>query len=251
MHCRRPGSWVRVPAAGGGSLVTGPGEPTILSASAIGSLDAFIQELPEPVEHATVTATASAAMAIALFRGKAVATGRSGATPTIIVLQAPAIDEIVVYVVSPITLTICVFDRFPGDDPQWSSAVKVVEGLTLPLRECDPRLATPAEEYAAAKARLVGGEALVESDFQRMAATLRSAAGSAIGRRAAMTSLMRADASQRYEEMPFDTQLGALALHPKARRMLGFGFADRQGLVAGHAYVYRVIGRFDAADSRT
>ena len=56
--------------------------------------------------------------------------------------------------------------------------------------------------------------------------------------------LVRADDTQSYEELPFDTQLGGLALHPKVRRVLGFGFRDNAGLVAGETYTYRITGQF-------
>jgi hypothetical protein len=69
-----------------------------------------------------------------------------------------------------------------------------------------------------------------------------------LGRSGERTLLTRGDTDQSYEEMPFNAQLTALALHPKARRVLGFGFADRKGLTAGNTYVYRLTGRFRAED---
>jgi len=59
---------------------------------------------------------------------------------------------------------------------------------------------------------------------------------------------VRDDAAEPFEELPLDTSLGALALHPKTRRILGFGYRDRAGLTPNAKYFYRITGRFDAAD---
>jgi hypothetical protein len=222
-----------------------------LAAASTGALfDEFIQELTGPVERATVQVTARIAVAIALREGKSVALGVGGASPATIELLAPAIDTIVVYALAPETLTICVYDRSQQkDDADWGPAPYLAKHLTLPVHEADPGLATPAQELAAAHARLLGGETLAAADFERLAATLRDpAAAAALGRSGERTSLVRSDKDQSYEEMPFDVQLGALALHPRSRRMLGFGFADRKGLTPGSSYRYRITGRFDAAD---
>lgn len=222
----------------------------LAAASTNVAFDEFVQELDRPVERATVQAAARIAVAIALRDGKSVALGVSGASPATIELLAPAIDTIVVYALAPQSITICVYDRaLQKDDGDWAAAPYVAKHLTLPIRETDPGLATPAQELAAAQARLVGGETLAQADFARLAATLRDpAAGAALGRSGERTALVRSDAAQSYEEMPFDVQLGALALHPRSRRMLGFGFADRKGLTPGASYRYRITGRFDAAD---
>ena len=218
-----------------------------VAASARITFDEFIQEVTAPVERARVQATARMAVAIALRNGKAVASG-TGVAPATIELTAPAIDTVIVYAFSPQEIEICVFDR-PKDDRAWANAEYVAKGLTLPIHECDPALTTAAQELAKARSRLVGGETIADADFARLSATLRSAAGApALGRSGERITLTRADTTQSFEEMPFVAQLSALALHPKARRVLGFGFADRKGLVAGHTYMYRVTGRFDAAD---
>jgi hypothetical protein len=121
--------------------------------------------------------------------------------------------------------------------------------LTLPVREADATLTSPGKEFAAAKGRLVGGETLAQANFEQLAATLRSpAAAAGLGRSGERVVLVRSDATQSYEELPFEVQLSALALHPRVRRILGFGFADRVGLEAGKTYSYRITGRFASAD---
>ena len=220
------------------------------TAASGGRIDEFIQELITPTARATVLATAGAALAIALSAGKAVATGLSGAMPAQIVLEAAAIDTILVYSVAARTIVICTYAEPKESEADWAHATVVASGLTLPILQADPSLATPAQEFARAKSRLVGAETLDPARFARMADTLRAPAGAGgLGRNGARLSLNRSDAAQSYEETPLDQQLSALALHPKARRMLGFGHHDQAGLVPRHSYRYRVVGRFEAADS--
>jgi len=226
---------------------------TVVSfASAVNTtIECYIQELTQPTDRATVAPVARAALVIALANGKAVASGMSGASPTTINLVAAGIDTILVYTVAVTSFTICAFypvDVSAENDP-WSKATVVAKGLTLPIKECDPTLTTAALEYNTAHGRLVGNETLDTTRFHRMCETLRPpAAASGLGRNGARLSLNRSDTTQSFEEMPLDQQLAALVLHPRGRRVLGFGHHDRKGLMAGHSYLYRVVGHFDAAD---
>jgi hypothetical protein len=214
-----------------------------------GGLDVFIQELAEPVERASVEVTGRYAVAMAMSGGKVAQVAPGRVLPTTLQLQAPSIDTIVVYVLSPLNLRICVYVRpDPKSDHTWDTAPYVAKGLTLPIRQADPALTTAAQEYGTAKSRLTAGETLSNGDFARMSRTLRDPTAATLGRSGERIVLVRADATQSYEELPFDTQLGALALHPKARRVLGFGFRDYKGLVAGQGYMYRITGRFRAED---
>ena len=232
------------------SLTAALARSAVALSAVSGELDVFIQELPEPVERASVEVTGRYAIAMAMSGGKAVQVAPSGVLPATLQLHAPSIDTIVVYVLSPLGLRICVYVRpDPKGDQTWATAPYIAKGLTLPIHQADPALTTPAQEYGMAKSRLIGGETLSNGDFARMSRTLRDpTAGTALGRSGERIVLVRADATQSYEELPFDTQLGALVLHPKARRVLGFGFRDHKGLVAGRSYVYRVTGRFRAED---
>jgi hypothetical protein len=222
--------------------------PSLSAASVATEFETFVQELDVPVSRASVDAQARLALAIALANGKSVAVSLGAPGGSQMLLQAPVIDTIVVYTLAVSELRICVYDQGKDTDALWKSAPYIAKNLTLPIRETDLALATPADEYARAKSRLVGGESLVQNDFNRMATTMRAPASAASGRSGETISLMRSDVAQSYEELPFDVQLGALSLHPKTRRMLGFGFADQKKLVNGTAYMYRITGRFDRAD---
>jgi hypothetical protein len=120
-------------------------------------LDVFIQELNQPVDRASVAAIGRVAVSVAMSKGKVVQVVSGGAPPATMQLQAPAVDTVVVYILSPLSLRICVYTR-PDDkgkgDP-WTSAPYIVKGLTLPIHEADPARTTPALEYAAATSRMV------------------------------------------------------------------------------------------------
>lgn len=211
--------------------------------------DVFIQELSMPTDLAIVTAQARTAISVGISGGKVVAVAPGTTIPITMQLSAPSMDTIVIYVLSPLSLQICVFDPPEIEDAEWLTAPYIVKDLTLPIHEADPSLAVGSAEYFAAKARLVGGEALTEGDFQQMIPAMRLAvAAKGLGRSGERTMLVRSAADQPYEELAFETQLTALTLHPKARRVLGFGFADRRGLTPGHAYTYRITVRFRAED---
>jgi hypothetical protein len=218
-----------------------------------GEFDLFIQELLTPVERASVQAVGRFAISMAVSKGKVVQIVPGAVLPATMQLQAPSIDTILVYILSPESLRICVYERpFTKEgvpDPVWDSAPYIVKGLTLPIHEADAALTTPALEYAAATARMIAGESLTLGDFVKLATTLRQpTAATMLGRSGERIVLVRSDVTQSYEELPFDMQLGALALHPKARRVLGFGFRDHKGLTPGASYMYRITGRFRAED---
>ncbi len=228
-------------------LASSPVSPSTVAAE----FDMFIQELTTPAEQASVEVGAEFMIAMAMSQGKVTKVVPAFGWPLNVLLRAPSIDTIVVYVIRPVELRICVYERpaEKGPDPVWASAPYIAKGLTLPIHQSDPTLANPAQEYAKAAGRLMTGETLSHQDFAKLTAALRNpAAGSALGRSGERIVLVRADDTQGYEELPFDTQLAGLALHPKARRVLGFGFRDHTGLVSGESYMYRITGRFRAQD---
>jgi hypothetical protein len=226
---------------------------TVAAAGGVdGPLDAFIQELTVPTDLATVRVAKARGpvVVVALFQGKAVAALERDFTLELD-LRAPAIDTVVVYGAAITAMQICVGDLPDAAtaDAQWSAAPFIVKGLTLPLAELVPTLAAPNAEFQAATSRLVAGELLARQSFDKLAATQRQpAAAAALGRSGERVVLVRTQTSQAYEELAFEGQLAALSLDPKLRRVLGFGFADRQGLAPGHTYVYRITGRFHAED---
>jgi hypothetical protein len=227
--------------------------PTVYSAGAYKSpsFSVLIQELTRPADRISVEIeNDEALLVIALSGGKSVAVA-VGDGSGYILLSAPSIDVVRVYFPSNRLLfeaKICVAS-VDATAAEWAKAPYLVRGLTLPIHEADPALTTPATEYAAAKRRLLGTETLSQADFEQFVATLRKpVAATALGRSGQRVVLARGDPTQTYEELTLNHQLAALAIHPKLRRVLGFGFADRKGLTKGSTYVYRVTGHFDAGD---
>jgi hypothetical protein len=223
-----------------------------LSGAALtGPYDVYTQELLIPANWASVTATAKYVFTVALSRGKVVAAANGAGAPIVLNMTAQEMDTIVVYALVLETMEICVARPAPpqAEQAQWQNVPYIVKGLTLPIHEADPALSTPAAEYAAAKARLIGGETLTNADFSRMVQSMRlPAKDDVLGRSGERIVLVRATADQSFEELAFEAQISALGVHPESRRVLGFGFADRQGLQKGVSYEYRVIGRFHAED---
>jgi hypothetical protein len=239
-------------AAAASATIPSPADP-LTAAARSNTFEVFIQELTQPVERATVAVSAKIAIAMAMSDGKVVATTAFTALTTPVELRAPAIDTIRIYTVAAQQFTICAYTRFvpAGALDPWATAPYIVKGLTLPLHETDPTLTTPDQEFATATARLAGTETLHRADFDHLTASLRAAvaaAASGVGRSGERTLLVRDVATEPFEELPLDTSLGALALHPKTRRILGFGYRDRAGLTPNATYFYRITGRFDAAD---
>lgn len=213
--------------------------------------DEFIQELPSPTSWARVTGEARFAVVYGLSAGKVVAVSASSYSSISAELIAPEIDTIAIYVVSPLTLTICIEDPTARrtDEARWADAPYIVRGLTLPIHEADPSLGTLVQEHAAAVSRLVGGETISWSEFHRMADSLRPATAAAtLGRSGERITLVRSDTTQAFEEMTFESQLSLLVAHPRLRRVLGFGFVDKHGLIKGRSYEYRITGRFAGDD---
>jgi hypothetical protein len=223
----------------------------VTAAATSATFDEFIQELNIPTDRVIVTAIAATAILVAMSAGKVVAVVPGSGSPLVMQAAATGIDELHIYTSAVQSFQICVLDPPDPkqDDTVWASAPYIVKGLTLPIHEADPTLATPAAEYAAATSRLIPGETLSAADFGRLVPSLRAAtAAAAAGRSGERIVLVRSNTDDPYEEMAFEAQLSALTVHPKARRVLGFGYADRAGLTPGNAYFYRVTGRFRAED---
>jgi hypothetical protein len=209
----------------------------------------FTQELAQTSDRISVRCTSKAAFAVALSAGKGVALHP---IPTVnaVVLEATAIDTVIVYARAVSHLQICA--DFPADlatgEQAWVQAEMIASGLTLPLRESDPTLTTRADELARARSRLLPGETLTDAEADSLAEALRAAAGRAdLGRQCDRVMLTRTDPGSPFQETLFSSRIALLTLDPKWRRVLGFGFADLKA-ADGQVYEYRVTGQFEAAD---
>lgn len=209
----------------------------------------FTQELTQPSDLVSLACQSKAAFVVATSAGKGVSLQALPPSSTV-TIDNPAIDGVAVYAVSPSSLQICA--EYPADpaevEREWTNAQVIARGLTLPLHETDPSLATRAEEIARARSRLLAGETLTDAEADSLADALRAAAGrSDLGRPCDRVMLSRADAGDAFQETLFSSRISLLTLDPRLRRVLGCGCVDATA-VENAVYEYRVSGWFDAAD---
>ena len=207
----------------------------------------FTQRLNTPTDHVSVICAARAAFAIATSAGKS--TGVAIVTATGVALAGQAIDTVVVYALIPTALRICAAQPAEPDEDaaSWAAADVIATGLTLPLREVDPSLATPSQELAKARERLVTTETFTQEEAEHVAAALRRAVAGGAARPCERVLLDRTDPTSMYQETVFSTRIALFTLDPRLRRVLGFGFIDTTA-VQGQTYDYRVSGKFMPAD---
>jgi hypothetical protein len=226
--------------AGSRSIVAALAEPKVV---------VFTQELAAASDSVFVRCDSRVAIAIAIAAGKALDV-KPVQTGIEVRLAGQSIDTVVVYSVSPWRLRFCAEAPLGAreSDREWRNAEVLARGLTLPLVETDPALGDRSGELAAARSRLVPPETLDDPEADRLAAALREAAGRAdLGRPCDRVMLSRADIADPFQETLFSARIALLTLHPRWRRILGFGFADRTA-IDGESYDYRISGRFDTAD---
>jgi hypothetical protein len=222
------------------------------------AVDAFTAEFGGPTSVVRVAATtpsstsqAASVLVIAMSTGKAVTGTFASGNGTPVTLTGSRIDAVVVYVAGALSLTICIAPPADPDDADWTTVPYLVKGLTLPIREADPSLGTPAAELNAAQKRLVSGEVFTQADLDNVAPALRMAiSAQSLGRVGERILLLRTTTEEPFAELAFSHQLTLLQIHPRLRRVLGFGYFDHQssGLVFGQSYEYRITGHFDGAD---
>jgi len=227
--------------------------------STTGLVDIFTLELLHPTNHVRISGEIApssglgpfAFLAIALAAGKAVAVATHAADGTFFTLDANGIDNVAIYTVAPAKLNVCVAPPDSADGTTWHDAPYLVRGLTMPVREADATLSTPAAEWQAASARLVPGDVFSQADFGNLVSPIRLALSQIPQARPGERILCsRTSLDDPYQEIAFANHLSLLEIFPAIRRILGFGYFDRQssGLVAGETYEYRITGHCRAQD---
>ena len=209
----------------------------------------FTQELAQPADSVLVACQSKLAFVVATSAGKGVSLQAIPPTGAV-TINTPAIDTVSVYAISPSSLEICA--EHPVDPAQtardWANAEAIARGLTLPLREADPSLATRPQELAIARSRLLAGETLSDAEADSLAQALRAGADRAdLGRPCDRVMLSRADTGDAFQETLFSSRIAVLTLDPRLRRVLGYGLVDAKA-VESATYEYRVSGFFDAAE---
>lgn len=213
--------------------------------------DVFTLELDNPQSFVRVEVQARSSFAFALREGKVVAVGGPPQPGAVAFdLQAIAIHTVVVYALVPGSLRFCVRVPIGDEEKEWANVPFIVKELQLPLQELMPGLASPDDEYAEGKARLLPGESLDEAEFKRLTNTLRAGVQQAGPPRPIdQVLLIREDPTADFEELVALDPIRVLLSHPRWRRVLGFGWFDNDpSLVVGETYEYRITGFFPAED---
>ncbi len=217
-------------------VVIGPGSP----------LAVLRIELDEERRMVRVVAEAAVCFVVATCEGRVVAVGPPQTDSAQHTLRAPRIDRVDIIVRGAKNLEVCVDSPDPEEASSWGNATTVVSGLTLPLREVRPDLATPADELAEARRRLLPGETLGEEEFGRLATVLRPVvAGGPELRPADLAVLLREEPDQDPDEVRGLDPLRMASAHPTWRRALGLGVLDDDpDLVPGETYEYRISATY-------
>ena len=230
-----------------------PDLPTTLSGAPVSEAEnlawsVFSQELTTAAPRITIACTARTAFAIAVSAGKSVAYADVPATGTA-ALTAANIDTVVIYARQPTSLSVCTRQSADptADRAAWDDATVIASGLTLPLHETDPTLATTSQELAKARARLVGAETLTDQDAAHLAAALRLGAATQLGRPCDRVLLDRIDTDVAVPGDGLSSRIAFDTLDPRLRRVCGFGFADTTAVV-GQPTTTGCLVSFDPAD---
>ncbi|HZF56170.1 MAG TPA: hypothetical protein VE093_46465, partial [Polyangiaceae bacterium] len=214
-------------------------------------VERFTQTFIDTADQVEITVEASCAFAAALRRGKvlsiAVLPDATAPGSRVLKLEGLSIDTVVLYVPREpaIPSILMVSGRYERQEGPW---VPVATGVTLPIREADPTLSSPADEAAKALSRMLPGEPLPDpAQLNLMLNALRAAfVPEWMGRAADRILLVRQRSSDPPMETSVEAQLTALMTHPKWRRALGFGVVDPAP--GPGVYQYRVTGHFDPSD---
>ena len=180
-------------------------------------------------------------MAFGMFGGKVVAALPLQGEAVQHTLSANAIDRVVIHAVHPKRVEVCAEVAGAASAAGWVEIAR----LQLPVREVDGSLTDRPAEFAAAKARLIDGDALGEEEFGELADAVRALR--------AERPTRPIDWSVRADPENPDSAMGALdalrlaMLDPGLRRAVGLAhFDDDPTLVEGEVYEYRVRAAFPA-----
>jgi hypothetical protein len=189
---------------------------------------------------------ASASFAVGLREGKPVAGGEVITGQATHELTAPELDGAVLYVQGLKNLSVCVLREQIRD---WDEA-PVVRTVQLPIRELMPSLPDADAEFAEAKSRLLGGEDLDRAEFESFTDLLRALVkADGPPRPLDLALVLRDRPDEDPQELSAMDPLRALILHPRWRRVMGFGwFDDDPTLLPGANYEYRITGAFPTSD---
>jgi hypothetical protein len=213
--------------------------------------EVFRLDLDVPATAIRLNITAKLGFSFALYRGKivsAITPKNSGSFN--VNFAAAAIDAVVTYLLSPDSIQYCVLVPEDESTDTWKDIPFLVKNLQLPLAELDPSLHSPAEELARAKQRLLPGETINPDEFKQLADLLRaSIKTTGSPRHIDKVLLLREEENAEFEELNATAPLLSFISHPKWRRVMGFGWFDKDpALQPGMLYEYRITGQLPLED---
>lgn len=240
---RIPFGWVSYRTA-----FLGNSSPFSLSST---NIEIFTLELDIPTHFIQIHTSGKVAFSFAMFQGKVVAKVSPPAqNNTSVQFYASAIDKVVTYFMSPVSISYCIPESKSSEDDNWDNVPFLLKGLQLPLRELNPGLQNFDDEYQEAKSRLLPGEDIDEDVFRELLDKLRTKVQQPSPPRPIdKVLLLREDPNARFEELSAVAPLLSLISHPKWRRVLGFSWFDEDpSLQPGQTYEYRITGFFPIED---
>lgn len=149
----------------------------------------------------------------------------------------------VVAVSEKASFTVCLAEPDPGS---WKGLKPLVRGLQVPFRSVNPVVANEAQEQALATSRAAPD--LLTGRFSELSRLANLALGRPDGVPAFRVVAGRLGGPQdNWDIAPYALAISAIAL-AEWNRALGFAHLDRDGLVAGAAYDYRIVGTVPQGD---
>jgi hypothetical protein len=211
----------------------------------------FRLDLDEATNFVQVSMKVKLGFTYALYREKVVAVipPKNSGTFTIH-FAAPAIDAIVSYILDPQSIQYCIGKNQEAEDESWNDVPFLIKNLQLPITDLNPSLHNPDDEFQEAKSRLLPGEDLEPAEFKHLMGIIRpSVKTNSHPRHIDKVLLLREDEASGFEELNATAPLLSLIGHPKWRRVLGFGWFDKDpALQQGQMYEYRITGFFPLED---
>lgn len=207
----------------------------------------FRLDLDEVTSFVQVHMKVKLGFTYALYREKVVAVIPPKNSGTFTVhFAAPAIDAIVSYILDPQSFQYCIGKNQEATDESWNNVPFLIENLQLPIADLNPSLHNPDIEFQEAKSRLFPDEDLDPEEFKHLMGIIRSTViTNSYPRHIDKVVLLREDESSGFEELNATAPLLSLIGHPKWRRVLGFGWFDKDlALQPGQIYEYRITGFF-------
>ncbi|SIT03394.1 hypothetical protein SAMN05421759_11134 [Roseivivax lentus] len=213
-------------------------------------------DLRRLVPAARISVGAAGALLITFSEGKAVhsriLTDPGGLQNAEVRLDGAGLDRVVLYLGAPAnSLRICSVDFADrkAEEAEWSGVPFIVRNLQMPFRRIDPALSNLADERNRAEPRLIDPETFEPNRFEEVSGYANAVAQAAHDWPGTLATVRtRSDPQEDHVEVSAWPFLMSLSTDAGWRRMLALGHLDKDGLVEGNRYDYRITAEFRRAD---